>query len=239
MATLTIKHGARPRYLPKKITNYTYVERGNKRVLDYTYTETNIVPSIDAECVRPAHYPSEAWGLGDGRLSYPGDPTGVDLVASDGLAPDSPRWEYTYDTRTYNSGTAYEFQVLAMTKATLYCGGTTVKYIAFNDQNMVILEHVGSGGTDYHDKEPDAYTLTIYEAYPQWTKKTGDRGNLHTFWKRKLVKTRVIDGQTIYYLGEQEEYELITNAVLGTPVFTGSTTNTAYNCEVKLELEEE
>ena len=239
MATLTIKHGARPRYLPKKITNYTYVERGDKRVLDYTYTETDITPDIAKKLKPPNRYPSEAWGLGDGFIS--GSPTGIYLVMQDGQPPNLPHWEYAIETRTYNRGTEYEFEVPALKTATLMCGGTTAKSISFNDQNAVFMRTTGDedGGSDYHDYEPSNYTLTAYESYPGWTKKTGDRGNLHTFWERQLVKTRVVDDQTIYYLEEKERYELITTPALGTPVFSGGATNTAYNCEVKLELKEE
>lgn len=237
MATLTIKHGARPRYLPKKITNYTYVERGNKRVLDYTYTETNIVPSIDAECVRPAHYPSECYTLhyADGRK-----PTRDFLITADGQTPSIPVWEYTYRTRTLNSGTVYEFSFDVITQAKLMCNGNNVKIISF-DESANIIAHIP--GEDYHELN-DTYTMSIYNTDTSWTKITGTRSTLHTFWRKRVLRSEIIDGRTIYFVDEDithEEYAGTNgNPVGGTVMATGNNNrNTAYNCEVKLELEEE
>lgn len=39
MASLIIEHGAIPQYLPKKTTNYKYIERGKSRTVDYIYTD--------------------------------------------------------------------------------------------------------------------------------------------------------------------------------------------------------
>lgn len=228
MATLTIKHGARPRYLPKKITNYTYTERGNKRVLDYVYTETAItIPGCPSECYT-LHY-------ADGRK-----PTGDFLITADGQTPSIPVWEYTYQTRTLNSGTVYEFSFDVITQAKLICNGNNVKIISFNESANIIA-HIPD--EDYHELN-DTYTMSIYDTDPSWTKITGTRATLHTFWRKRVLRSEVIDGRTIYFVDGEITYEEYAgtngNPVGGTVMGTGNNgRHTAYYCEVTLQITEQ
>lgn len=239
MASLVIKKGARPRYLPKKITNYTYTERGEKRVLDYVYTE-DIQPI--------GGYPGDMYfpNMRIEECTTSGDPTNVPLVFSDGQIPKNPSWSYTTKTVVYNQGTPYEFSLDVIIAARLTVEienhSYTAKIIEFNESDRII-EHYESGRRDYH--EPTGkYIITLYGADGNLTKVALARGKLHTFWVKQELFSREIDGRTIYFKGNQLKHEETSgkngNAILGTPILDSWTIrHTAYSCEVKLELEEE
>lgn len=53
MASLLIEHGAIPQYLPKKVTNYRYTERGNSQTVNYVYSAISSVIG------------TKSWGIDD------------------------------------------------------------------------------------------------------------------------------------------------------------------------------
>ena len=233
MATLTIKHGARPRYLPKKITNYTYVERENKRIYNYKYTEDEKIeegcPKIDYRMVAVP------------PLSVL-DPKCL-AIMSDGDEPHIPVWEYNVVKRIYNDGTPYEFELEEIAGAYLVLNGQMIKRISFNE-NVHIVAHYESGARDYHE-ETDKYIKTMYLEYSRYSKVALYRGILHTFWMEQGMRYVEIDGRQVVvrdgFPSLREECSGDNGSpVIGIPLVQNPPTRfTAYNCEVKLELEEE
>lgn len=228
MALLQIQRGAFPRRFGTKITNYQYIERGQRQTKNYVYTETDagIVPD---STYMPTTNMSQVCGIGD--------PTLFAVQVSSTIG--TPTWTENHTTRTWNAGTEYEFSLDVITGISAYVSGVSQALATFSfGSNSTIVQHYAE--QDYHEYSGIGTATVRLDSNGTWTSDcliTGARSKLHGFFKRAVIVTIYDTPSTYHYeVGSYEDIEVANNSPMsGTPIVQCETqAHTAYNCDVSL-----
>jgi len=231
MALVQIQRGAFPQRYGIKTTKYQYTERGQRQTLHYVYTETDtsITPFTS---YKPTTDFSQVCGEGD--------PTLFPMYRNGGIYPVT--WQETLTTRTFNSGTPYEFSMTVIASCRAICDGSDIGGFSWG-ANSVVTEHVLSGLLDYHVPTGNGTSVSILDSNEQPTSqcyisnaRSGSSNGLHGFFKQAIFET-IYDTPTsshIEYVGE-EQVEYTTSGLRGYPVVAAEAIVVApYTCEVTL-----
>lgn len=231
MALLLVDKGAFPQRYGVRTTQYQYTERGQRRTLHYTYTETDtsITPFTS---YKPTTNMSQ--------VCCPGDPLLFYIYTNGAEYPVS--WQETYVTRTFNSGTAYEFQMQFISACKAICNGSDIGGWSWGS-NSGVTAHVQAGLLDYHDATGRGSSVMILDSNGQPTshcyiqgERSTDRRGLHGFFYRAIFQT-VQDTPTsshVEYVGD-EMAEYLTAGLTGNPVVNADTiTVKPYTCSLSL-----
>lgn len=231
MALLLVDKGAFPQRYGIKTTQYQYTERGQKRTLHYVYAET------DASITPFTSYKPT---VNMAQVCRAGDPTLFPMYTSGGIYP--VEWQETTAVRTFNSGTAYEFDLTVITSCRAICNGTDIGGWSWG-ANSAITTHIQAGLLDYHLATGRGTSISILDAdgkptsqcYIQGERNTGSSG-LHGFFARAMFQ-EVYDTPTSHhteYVGD-EQVELTNYGLSGNPVVAAETIVVApYTCDVTL-----
>lgn len=231
MALMQIQRGAFPQRYGVKTTQYLYTERRQRQTLHYVYTETDtsITPFTS---YKPTVNMAQVCGAGDPIL-FP-------MYRNGTIYPVS--WQESYTTRTFNSGTPYEFQMTFISSCRAICNGTDIGGWSWG-ANSPITTHIQVGLLDYHLATGRGTAISILDAdgkptsqcYIQGERNTGSSG-LHGFFMRAMFQ-EVYDTPTSHhteYVGD-EQVELTTYGLSGNPVVAAEAIVVApYTCEVTL-----
>lgn len=231
MALVQIRRGALPRRYGVKTTNYQYTERGQRQTLNYIYAETgtSITPFTSYKPTTDI-----------AQVCKAGDPILFPMYRNGGIYP--VEWQETFSTRTFNSGTPYEFQMTFIASCRAICNGEDIGGFNWGTYS-IITEHVLAGLLDYHIPTGNGTSVSILDSngrptsqcYIDGARSLSSNG-LHGFFKQAIFET-IYDTPTsshIEYVGE-EQVEYTTSGLRGNPVVAAEAIVVApYTCEVTL-----